>query len=188
MPALLDLWLPILLAAVFVFLVSSVIHMATPMHKSDWKKLPGEDAILDLLRPRGIAPGNYMFPNCESMKDFGSPEHQAKMQQGPVGWITMLAPGGVSMGRSLAQWFVYTVVVSLVVAYVGSLTLAAGADTMHVFRVTGTVALLGYAFSNVMDSIWKGVKWSITLRFVVDGVVYALVTGGTFGWLWPDAV
>jgi len=36
MVPLLDLWLPVLLSAVFVFVVSSVIHMALPLHKGDF--------------------------------------------------------------------------------------------------------------------------------------------------------
>ena len=41
----LSLWLPILLSAVFVFLLSAVIHMALPWHKNDFKKMPDEDKI-----------------------------------------------------------------------------------------------------------------------------------------------
>ena len=33
------LWLPILLSAVFVFIVSSIIHMATPLHKGDFNRI-----------------------------------------------------------------------------------------------------------------------------------------------------
>ena len=43
--ALTELWLPILVSAVFVFLVSSVIHMAIPIHKNDWSKMPGEEEV-----------------------------------------------------------------------------------------------------------------------------------------------
>lgn len=77
--------------------------------------------------------------------------------------------------------------ISVFVAYLTSLALPLGTkhDYMKVFRIAGTVAVLGYAFSNVTDSIWKGVSWAITLRFVFDGIVYGLVTAGTFGWLWP---
>ena len=56
---------------------------------------------------------------------------------------------------------------------------------MSVFRIAGTVAILGYAFSNVTDSIWKSISWGTTCKFVVDGIVYGLVTAATFAWLWP---
>jgi hypothetical protein len=31
-----------------------------------------------------------------------------------------------------------------------------------------------------------GRNWGTTIRHVADGLVYALLTAGTFGWLWPD--
>ncbi len=37
-----ELWLPILLSAVFVFIVSSIIHMALPIHKGDYGKLTNQ--------------------------------------------------------------------------------------------------------------------------------------------------
>jgi len=43
MVSIISLWLPILLSAVAVFLVSSVIHMVFQYHKTDFKKIPSED-------------------------------------------------------------------------------------------------------------------------------------------------
>lgn len=180
-----QLWLPILLAAVFVFVVSSVIHMATPMHKGDHGKLPDEDAVLEALRKAGVRPGSYMFPCAGSMKEMSSPEMLEKQRRGPVGWLTAIPNGPVPIGRSLVQWFVYSLVIAFFAAYVGTQALSQAATYHQVFRLTGTVAILGFAFSNVDASIWKGVRWSVTTRFVLDGIVYGLVTAGTFGWLWP---
>jgi hypothetical protein len=183
--SLVSLWLPILLAAVFVFVASSVIHMCLPIHKGDFRKMPNEDKVLEALRAHGVGAGSYMFPCGESMKDMCTPEMQEKMKRGPVGNMTVLPPGSFSMGKSLAQWFVWCIVVGVFVAYIGGLALPAGAGFMTVFRLTGAVAVLAYAFSNVCDSIWKGVAWGITAKFVFDGIVYGLVTAATFGWLWP---
>lgn len=185
--ALLDLWLPILLSAVFVFVASSVIHMATPLHKGDFQKLPGEAAVLEAMRTQGVKEGSYMFPSASSMKEMSSPEMIEKMNKGPVGSMTIRPNGPIAMGKSLMQWFVYSVVISLFVAYICAMTLGPGTDTMRVFRVAGTVAVLAYAVGNVSDSIWKSVSWGITARFILDGIVYGLVTAGTFGWLWPGA-
>src|SRR5688572_1588720 len=41
------LWLPILVSAVAVFVVSSIIHMTPLWHKSDYPRLPTEDRVLD---------------------------------------------------------------------------------------------------------------------------------------------
>jgi hypothetical protein len=177
MVPLLDLWLPILVAAVLVFVVSSVLHMALPIHKGDMKKLPGEEAILAAMRGQNVAPGS----------DMGSPEMLAKMNQGPVGNMNVLPNGPWAMGKSLTQWFLLSVVISACAAYLAGLVLGPGADGKTVFRLTSTAALLGYAFSHAQDSIWKGVAWGISAKFFFDGLLYALATGAAFAWLWPAA-
>lgn len=180
-----ELWLPILLSSVFVFIVSSIIHMVTPIHKGDFKKMPGEEKVLAEMRAQGLRPGSYAFPCCESMKDMGSPEMTAKCKLGPVGFMTVVPNGPCNMGKSLVLWFLYSLLIGVFVAYVATLGLNRGAAYMSVFRLAGTVAIIGYAVGGLPESIWKGQKWSITLKFVFDGVLYGLVTGGTFGWLWP---
>lgn len=185
MVPLLDLWLPILLSAVIVFVASSVIHMALPLHKNDSRSLPNEEQVLAALRAGGAAPGQYMFPRPSSMKDMCSPEMLAKFKQGPVGNMNLMPNGAPSMGKSLGQWFTLSLAISAFVAYAAGLGLERGADGMLVFRVASAVALLGYGVSSATDSIWKGVPWSVTAKFMFDGLVYALVTGGTFCWLWP---
>jgi len=181
-----ELWLPIVLSAVFVFVVSSVIHMAVPWHKGDWKKVKSEDAMLDALRAAGLEPGTYMFPCAGSMKEMGTPEMKAKLERGPVGHMTLLPPGGYNMGRSLVAWFVYSVIVGLLVAYVAWNSLGATASFTEVFRIAGTAGILGYAVGALQDWIWKGQRGSVTGKFVVDGILYGLATGATFAWLWPE--
>ncbi len=183
-----DLWQPILLSAVFVFVVSSILHMVIPIHKGDLKKMPGEEKVLGEMRTQGVQPGSYMFPCAASMKDMCSPEMVEKCEQGPVGFVTVVPSGPPGMGKSLAQWFLYSLLIGVFVGYLAMFGLDPGAHYRRVFRITGTIAILGYAISAVPDSIWKGQRWGITLKFVFDGVIYGLVTGGTFGWLWPDAV
>ena len=182
-----QLWLPILLSAVFVFVASSVIHMALPIHRGDCKKLKNEDAVLDALSAQSIEPGMYMFPCAGSMKEMHTPEMVAKLERGPVGRLTIQAAGGFHLGRSLVWWFIFCLIVGLLAAYVGWHGLGAGAAYRTVFRVTGTAAILGYAVGHLHDSIWNGVRWGTTAKFVLDGVIYGLVTAGTFGWLWPAA-
>lgn len=182
-----QLWLPILLSAVFVFLASSVLHMVLPLHRSDYQGLAGEAQLMAAMRAQGVKPGQYMFPHAASMKDCGSPEMQAKFNEGPVGILTVMPNGMPNMGKTLAQWFLYTLLISFFAGYLGSFCIPLGADYHTVFRVTGTAAVLGYAFSYIPNSIWKGEKWSTSLKFILDGTLYGLVTAGTFGWLWPAA-
>ena len=61
-----QLWLPIVLSAVFVFLASSIIWMALPYHKADIKVLPDEKALTEPLAKLNLPPGTYMWLNCGS--------------------------------------------------------------------------------------------------------------------------
>jgi len=179
------LWLPILLSSVIVFVVSSVIHMAPLWHKNDYPKLPNEDRITDALRPLAIPPGDYLIPRPSSREDMRSPEFAAKMKQGPVMVFTVIPSGPMSMGKNLVLWFLYSAVVGLFAAYVAGRALPVGAAYLHVFRFAGTTAFVGYAVALWQMSIWYHRAWRLTIKATVDGLIYELLTAGTFGWLWP---
>ena len=84
------LWLPILLSAVIVFVASSIIHMVLPIHKSDYRKLPEEDRVLDAIRAAGVTPGRiYHFPYT-THKEMKSPEAVERFKRGPVGLLTVI--------------------------------------------------------------------------------------------------
>jgi hypothetical protein len=184
MVALSALWIPILLSAVIVFIASSILHMVLPYHKSDYKKLPEEEKVLASLRPLGLAPGLYHFPHC-THQDMKKPEMQEKFKQGPVGFLTMYPAGPVNMGKFLGLWFVFCVVVGVFVAYLTGHTVGIGAPYRHVFRAVGTAAFLAYGVGTFSNGIWKGQPWSMVLKEAFDGLIYASLTAGTFGWLWP---
>jgi hypothetical protein len=180
------LWLPILLAAVFVFAASFVIHMLIPIHKADYKGVANEAPLLDAVRAQNLAPGEYYFPWCATMKEMNSPDFVERRTRGPVGILTVMPSGPPSMTKNLVQWFIMALVVGIFTAYVAMLALAPGAGFSPVFRVTATVAALAYATAYVNNSIWKGTPWGATWKFVFDGLVYGAVTGATFAWLWPE--
>jgi hypothetical protein len=138
-----SLAVPIVVAAVLVFLASSIIHMALGYHAADWKTVPQQDAVQEALH---------------------------------VGF----------MGKSLALWFVYTLLVGTFAGYTAGITLGPGAPYMTVFRVTGTVAFAGYALALLQHSIWYRRSWRTTIVSTVDGLIFALLTAGAFGWLWPS--
>lgn len=185
MVSLLSLWLPILLAAVGVFVVSSVIHMFLTYHQNDYDQVPNEDQVRGTIRPLNIPPGQYMVPKPANAKAMGSPEFQAKVNEGPVVLMMVYPNQQFAMGKQLVQWFVYCLVVGLFAAYLASRTLDPGEVYLEVFRVTGTVAFVGYGLALVQQTIWFRFKWSATLKSLADALVYGLVTGGFFGWLWP---
>jgi hypothetical protein len=179
------LWLPILLSAVIVFIASSIIHMALPIHKNDYRKLPEEDKVLDSLRTAGVTPGReYRFPFC-SMKEMKDPSAQEKFKRGPVGVLTIVPSGSPAIGKSLVQWFLYSILVSIFAAYLTSRARPAGTEYLEVFRVAGCTAFLGYSMALLQNAIWRGETWGVTLKHFFGGLLYGLLTGGTFGWLWP---
>jgi hypothetical protein len=182
--SMLDLWLPLLVAAVFVFVVSSILHMAINYHKNDHRKLPQEEPVTASLRSSGATPGVYMFPYCQH-NEMKSPEMQEKWRQGPVGIITILPTGVPNMGKYLGLWFLYTVLVSGFVACLAGGVLAHGAIFAAVFHFAALAAFMPYGLGPIVDSIWKGQPWSNTLKSVLDGLLYALATGAAFAWLWP---
>lgn len=186
MTSLTSLWLPVLLSAVAVFAVSSVIHVVLPWHKNDYPKVPNEDKVMDALRPLAIPPGDYMIPRAESTETMRSPEFIDKLKKGPVWVLTVLPNGPLSMGKNLVQWFLYSVVVGVFSAYVAGRALPPGAEYLNVFRFAGTTAFVGYVLALWQMSIWYRRAWTTTVKATVDGLIYALVTAGMFGWLWPQ--
>ena len=179
-----SLWLPIVLSAVGVFIVSSISHMVLKLHAKDYERLADESAVLEAMRQAGVKPGNYYFPHCIDMKEMATPEMQAKYQHGPVGFMNVTPSGPPAMGKSLGLWFVYSLIVSLFVAYLTGRTVPAGAEYLAAFRVAGATAFLAYGVANIVDSVWKAQAWGTTFRHMIDGLAYALVTAGVFGWHW----
>ena len=184
MVSLASLWLPIVLSAVIVFVGSSIMHMLLKYHRSDYNKIPDEDKFLASLRPSNLKPGLYVFPHCEP-KDMKSPAAMEKYKQGPVGFLTIIPNGQPALGKFLVQWFGFCLVVGFFVAYLAAHTIPFGTSYPAVFRVVGTAAFLCYGLAHISNGIWKGQRWSSTMKEVIDGLVYGLLTAGTFGWLWP---
>jgi hypothetical protein len=179
-----SLWIPIVLSAVIVFIASSIMHMLLPYHRNDYRKLPDEEKVLGTLRSTGLARGQYVFPFC-THKDMKSPEMIEKYKQGPVGTITVFPSGPPVMGKFLGLWLGYCLIIGFFVAYLAWHTLAVGTNHLVVFRVVGTAAFLAYGLGQLSNGIWKGQLWSTTLKEALDGLIYGLLTAGTFGWLWP---
>lgn len=185
MVSLMSLWLPILLSAVIVFVVSSIIHTVLKYHSTDFGKIPEEDKVMEALGKFKIPPGDYVMPHAVTSEERKAPEFVEKMKKGPVAFVTVMQSGVPKMGASLIQWFLYCVVVAIFAAYVASRSVEPGAAYLEVFRFTGTVAFAGYGLALLQNSIWFKHSWSATIKSVFDALIYGLLTAGTFGWLWP---
>jgi hypothetical protein len=185
MISLAQLWLPILLSAIFVFFASSILNMLLKFwHAPDYHGFSNEDEVRAAIRKSNAGAGMYMLPMCtpEAMKQ---PETQEKFKQGPVGTVALRLPGSMNMGASLGQWFVFCLLVSFFCALLVTHAVPHAAPFERVFHMAGIAALMGFAFGPLPNAIWWGHPWSVTLKHVIDGVIYALITGATFAWLWP---
>ena len=185
MISLLSLWMPIVLSAIVLFLASWLLHMMLGHHRADLRRLPHEDAVLDALRAAHIEPGDYMAPHVASPSQMRTPEFRQKKRRGPTVLLTLTPGGEISLGKPLLHWFIYLLVVMLISAYVASRTLTVDAPYLAVFRVVGTVAFMALAMGQPQQSIWWQRNWRATVKYMVDGLVYALLAAGVFGWLWP---
>ncbi len=179
------LWLPILLSSVAVFIISSLIHTVLPWHKSDYPKVPNEDKVREALRPLAIPPGEYVVPRATTGKEMRSPEYAQKLKDGPVVVLNVRRNGPIVMAPRMIAWFIYTVVVGIFAAYVAGRALPPGAMYLQVFRFAGATAFFCYVVAQWEMPIWWWRSMSLTIKGTVDGLIYALVTAGFFGWLWP---
>jgi len=188
MITLIALWLPILLSTVAVFFASFLMHMVLTYHRSDYRKLPDEDRVMDALHNAGVVPGpNYYFPYFP-FKEMKSPAAVERLKRGPVGFLTVLPSGPPNMRKNLSQWFVYCAVISLVAAYMAAETLGPGTGFQDVFFVVSITAFLGYGAAHAQESIWGGRSWIVTLKHIFDSVIFAVLTAAVFGWLWPQSL
>ena len=181
-----EFWLPILASAVIVFIASSIIHMVFTYHRTDFGKLPDEDKVMETLQTFDIPPGDYVIPCAGSAKNMKSKEYLDKMNNGPVAFLTVIPSGPPRMGKNLVLWFLYCIVVGIIAAYITSRATGLDAEYLSRFRFAGCTAFTGYAIALLQNSIWYKRNWAATIKSMFDGLIYALLTAGTFGWLWPS--
>jgi len=180
------LWLPTLLSAVAVFILSSIVHMVVPWHKNDYLRFPNEAAVLDALRSQNLGTGEDMAPKPSSRGDMGSPEFLEKVKRGPLVILNIAQGDSMSMGRPLILWFVYVLLVS---ALAGHITYRATggqpADGHIIFHTVGLSALLAYAGALWQQTIWFRKPGATSAKSTFDGLIYAVVTGLIFIYFWP---
>ena len=186
METLAGLWMPIVASAVLVFVASSLIWNVLGAHKWHIKALPDEAGAREALGKQGLAAGQYAIPYAAGPAAMKDPAFKEKLEKGPVAVLVIRKPGMPNMAEFLGAWFAYLLCVSYVVAFVCGQTLPRGTPYMLVFRVAGTVAFAAYSFGQIPNAIWWGRPWKSALKEFGDGVVYALLTAGCFGWLWPE--
>ncbi len=214
MELLLPLWLPILLSAAAVWIASMIVGMALPHHKQDWIGLPAppnstsspgggvgsEDGFMDYLRSSGITPGNYLFPDFRTRAAMETEKAKKALNEGPVGHLSLWKTP-LTMGDKMVGTFIVFLVVSILIAYITRIGLPPITPTpgatpppsftlpptpfAKVFQLATTAGVLAYCFSFIPSSLWWGAYKRTILANVIDGILYAAITGVIFAWRWP---
>jgi len=180
-----SLWAPVLVSAVLVFIASSLSQAVLPFHRNDFRKLPAEAEVMETFRRTGVERGDYLFPRPANRKDLASAEFREKYEKGPIGIVTVLPKGGNPMARTMLLWFAYCVAVSAFAGFLASRSLPAGAPKRAVFILVAVAAFGGHVLGLWPAAIWFGKSWSTTLTSSIDGVVFGILTGAAFAWMWP---
>ncbi|MDP1581147.1 MAG: hypothetical protein Q8M02_12780 [Candidatus Didemnitutus sp.] len=186
MNALLALWLPILLSAVVVFVISSLIHMVFKWHAPEYRQLANEDAVRDAIRAGNPTPGQYAIPHCADMKAMGSEPMMKKYQEGPVGFLLLAPNGPCNIGKSLLQWFLMGLGVTVIGAFLATQLFGLDpARAMTAAKLIGAVSFLSFGMGTLCESIWMARPWTSSAKFLLDAALYACGTAAVFYWLWP---
>ncbi len=175
------LWLPIVLAAVGVFLVSAIVWMALPLHRKEYRKHERSEEVAEWIRRNQPAVGRYMIGWHPPGEDRKAAPATATSPRA----LLLVDYGPPNMGKSLGLWFVNLLVVSVLIGYVASVALPRGAAAIEVARVTFTAGLLAYGGGALPKAIWEGIPWSHVPAALVDALLYAAATAAVFAISWP---
>ncbi len=184
----LDLWLAIIVAGVLSWIASALIHMLLKYHNADYKPLPNEEDVSKVLSEKSPSPSLYTLPYCKDMKAMGEESIQKKFNDGPVAMVTILPTGMPPMGKLLTQQILFFIFGSFLIGYLASISIGLNTDTIAVFRHVFVASFLTYGWAQIPYSIWMGQPWSNCARYLLDAMIYAAVTAGTFFLLWPNLI
>jgi hypothetical protein len=184
MELLIPLWLPILLSAVAIWIISAIVWMALPHHKQDFIGLTDEDGFMDSIRRSGIKPGNYVFPDFRDREAMKSEKISKALEEGPVGHLSVWRTP-LTMVSKLVGTFIVYIVVSTLIAYLTRVALPGPAEFAKVFQIAGTAGILAYCFSSIPNALWFGSYKRTIVASFIDGIVYGHITGAIFAWRWP---
>ncbi len=181
-----DLWLAIVIGTFVLWIMSFIAWVLLPHHYGDNQRLQNEDGMMQFLQQEKVAPGNYFFPYCGSAKEQNDKAYVEKYTQGPRGTLNVYAMP--NMASNMIRTILYFLVTALTIGYVTHIACPPGdpaTDFMRVFRIAGSIGVLVYATSGVLDRIWFTRRmWTS----ILDGVAYGLAIGLIFASMWPASV
>jgi hypothetical protein len=176
-----SLWLPIIVSGVALFFASWLAWMVLPHHKPEWRGLPNESEVMELLRRAGVPPGQYMYPYAATPAECHTEEFKRRTEAGPSGTLTIWK-SRPNMAVNMLCTLLFFVIANFVIGYLTGIALDPGESFMKVFRFASTAGILTYGTANILNGIWFGRKM---VADIIDGIAYGLITGLIFAALWP---
>lgn len=181
-----DLWLPILLGGLAVWIASFVMRMVIKYHWTDFEPLPDEPAIRAAFQASGVQGGRqYSIPHCSDGAKMQDPEWQKLWAEGPAGMIHLFPSGPYNFGKALGLSLLFNIFGAFMAAYLATNFLKAGASSSDVLQFTGTIGFLTFGGAYLWGPIWQGHNWKVTCKDVFDALIYGLAMGGVFVAFWP---
>ncbi|MBS0186489.1 MAG: hypothetical protein JSS51_00370 [Planctomycetes bacterium] len=184
-----QLWLPILISGVSVWIASFIAWMMIGHHRKDRDAIPGggEQAFMDTVTRMNIKPGNYGFPDFCQHDNLPRQERMAARKalydRRPMG--TLRVWGEMNMGVNMLVTFLFYLVTSAMIGYLTWAAFGRGASAGKIVQVAGTAGILAYCFASFPHDIWFQKKRRAMMMDWLDGIVFGLITGAIFAWLWP---
>lgn len=185
MSAIAQLWMPILVTAVLIFIASSLIHMVLKWHNADYRQLSNEDDVRAAVRAASPAPGQYVLPYCVDMKEMSGETMMKKFAEGPVAFLTVRKNGPPEMGSTFVMWFAFTVGVAAFAGWLAMSAYAGKANASAAGQLVGFVSFIAYGGGSMPLGIWMGKPWSSVAKDLLDALIYGVISGLVFTWLWP---
>ncbi|MFI5234438.1 MAG: hypothetical protein ACHQXA_01900 [Gemmatimonadales bacterium] len=181
----LSLLLPIVVATVAVFILSTIIHMAMPWHKNDHAAVPDHDAAIAAIQSLKLAPDDYAVPNPLLPGGAKNPNFIADFERGPTFHLTVFPSGGMHMGKFMGAWFAFMLLISAIAGWVTGSIVPPGGNLHVVFHLSAIITACSYGFGAWPLSIWYHRRWSTAFKGTFDAILYGLAAGAVFMWLWP---
>ena len=179
-----EILLAVAVAAIAVFFASFVAWSVLPHHKPDVRRLPDENAFISAVKPLGLPPGHYLFPQPASPAEYKSQEFREILGKGPWGVLT-LGRSRPMFPRNLALVFASYLAVCFLAGYLTSLAVPPDAGFMSVFRVSFTACALGFVFGGLPNDIFFMKPARFVITCLIDAVVFAAIGGAMLALLWP---
>lgn len=172
-----------LLAAVGMFVWSSIAHMLTPLGDAGIHDVPNEDAVLTALRAAGADSGMYLYPglglgsnSTRAERSASMDRYAAKLATSPSGMIVYHPPGAKPITpQQLITEFLTELAEALIAVFL-LVRLRAQTFGSRVGFLT-LIGVIGATATNIPYWNWYGFPTIYTVSYMTIQIVSFCVAG-----------